>query len=101
MRLLVTVFAFEALEFILYNSFICYNNWFMAGVTGYFGMFTLQTERCFVVIKPRYFPVFFAVAAFAVGLAFLLKLPVVVVFMAVATAIVQPTELTVGVNDIW
>ena len=97
---MVAVFAFEALEFILYNSFICDNNGFMAGVTGYFGMFALQAERRFVVIKPRYFPVFFAMAAFAVGLAFLLKLPVVVVFMAVATAIVQPTELTVWMDNI-
>lgn len=63
-------------------------------------MFALQAERCFVVIKPRYFPVFFAMAALAIGLAFLLKLSVVVVFMAVGTAIVQPTELTVGMDNI-
>jgi len=39
-------------------------------------------------------------AALAIGLAFLLKLSVVVVFMAVGTAIVQPTELTVGMDNI-
>ena len=70
----------------------------MAGFAGYLRVFTFEAERGFVVVKPWNFPVLLAVAAVTICLTFLLKLPVVVVFMAIRTGVVQATELTVGMD---